>query len=64
MRAIISTMPTQLPMNEAAIAVPSAWPPSPRCASGCPSIIVGTASGVPGMLISTAEMAPPKTLPV
>ena len=64
MKPISSTMPTQLPTNEAAIAMPSAWPPSPRMASGWPSSMIGTSSGVPGMLIRTAETAPPNTLPV
>ncbi len=63
-KAISSKMPTQLPIKEATMAVPSARPPSPLWARGCPSIIVGTLSGVPGMFIRTAEMAPPNTLPV
>ena len=59
-----SGVDVNIAMKEAAIAVPRARPPSPRIASGWPSIMVGTASGVPGMLISTAEIAPPNTLPV
>ena len=57
-------IPMPPPINDAAMAIPSAWPPSPRWANWWPSIIVGTASGVPGMFIRTAEIAPPNTLPV
>ncbi len=64
MNATSSRMPTQLPRNEATSAVPSARPPSPLWARGCPSIMVGTAAGVPGMFIRTAVMEPPKTLAV
>ncbi len=52
-------MPMKLPRNEPAVAMPIAWPASPRRARGWPSRTVAALAGVPGMLSSIALRLPP-----
>ncbi|MPN40382.1 hypothetical protein SDC9_187918 [bioreactor metagenome] len=46
----IATVPRMVPMEEAVVVSPSAFPPSPRIAIGYPSNAVAAAEGVPGIL--------------
>ena len=54
-----ASMPTSVPRNEPAVAMPMASPARPARASGKPSSEVAAFAGVPGMLSRMALRLPP-----